>query len=423
MPDFEVSTPSQQAAALLPTARYRDAEHKSREAEHDDDDLPVEAPAPLREGLPAAYRMRHAPHYVEQLMGGAPMETVRQIALDHIDAAVADAIAADVSDLAASIGRVGLLQPLLVTETAGGRFQLLAGVKRLHAARSTGLGAAPCLVIHADDARAAELRSQAAVTGGVGTQVAVTVSSLRPHAAGTERDRESSPPAKPDASSDAGRPGQHPTETPFAAALDEITGTLEFVSALLPAASAARSGFQRAMIADIIRVETRRAAVLKALAFFLTDPAPLQPERFEWTAFIGDLRADTELEARLRGVEVEWLHTLAPREAVADRKVTMTAWTAILHAVLGVSQPGDRIAVSVATPRTRPAILFTVALHPDAHQGAEDDAHAFAGDPVDMMLRCAREAAERHGGQLTVTTTSRSLVIEFAAPQPLAQSE
>ncbi|MDQ3347288.1 MAG: hypothetical protein M3545_04905 [Acidobacteriota bacterium] len=76
MPDFEISVspPSQHAAALHTNPRYSEAEEDHRDAERTDDERPVEPPSPmpmLREGLPAAYRMRHAPHYVEQLMGEA----------------------------------------------------------------------------------------------------------------------------------------------------------------------------------------------------------------------------------------------------------------------------------------------------------------------------------------------------------------
>lgn len=48
----------------------------------------AEPPPPRgREGLPPAFRMRHGRHYVEQLMGEAPLRTVREIAVADIDAA------------------------------------------------------------------------------------------------------------------------------------------------------------------------------------------------------------------------------------------------------------------------------------------------------------------------------------------------
>jgi len=37
-----------------------------------------------REGLPPKFRMRHASHYVEQLMGDGPIQSVRQIPIDQV---------------------------------------------------------------------------------------------------------------------------------------------------------------------------------------------------------------------------------------------------------------------------------------------------------------------------------------------------
>ena len=37
-----------------------------------------------REGLPPKFRMRHGSHYVEQLMGDAPIQSVRQIPIDQV---------------------------------------------------------------------------------------------------------------------------------------------------------------------------------------------------------------------------------------------------------------------------------------------------------------------------------------------------
>jgi hypothetical protein len=199
---------------------------------------------------------------------------------------------------------------------------------------------------------------------------------------------------------------------------------MNFVSALMPAASAARSTFQQAVVADLTKVEKLRAAALTAAAAALTDSAPLDPEGFDWLPFTEALRADTETEARLRAVEVEWLHSLKLRPAIADKSSVITAWTGILHAVLGIAHAGDRIAVSLATPRVRPAIVFAVSLRtgsrfgPDECEGA--GAGPFAGGAGELLLRSARHSAQRQGGRLTITTVPDCLTIEFVAPQPLA---
>lgn len=60
-------------------------------------------------------------------------------------------------ELTESIREYGILEPLLVTEKSGGRFELIAGERRLRAAKAVGLRAVPVLVRHADDLEKLEL--------------------------------------------------------------------------------------------------------------------------------------------------------------------------------------------------------------------------------------------------------------------------
>ena len=108
-----------------------------------------------REGLPPKFRMRHASHYVEQLMGDGPIQSVRQIPIDQV---IGPDVPADVTDLAASIREVGLLQPLLVTSRESSGFELVAGRHRLSAARKAGLAAVPCLLMNAEGDTAVKLK-------------------------------------------------------------------------------------------------------------------------------------------------------------------------------------------------------------------------------------------------------------------------
>ena len=106
---------------------------------------------PSREGLPPGFRMRHDAHYVEQLAsrpGGPPL---RQIAVKDIDVP-RGADPEGLAPLTDSIAKVGILQPLLV-RSRGGRFELIAGARRLAAAVAAGLKTVPCLVHDADDRR------------------------------------------------------------------------------------------------------------------------------------------------------------------------------------------------------------------------------------------------------------------------------
>ena len=61
------------------------------------------------------------------------------------------------NDLADSIRRHGIIQPLTVRKLASGYYQIIAGERRWRAARMAGLSDVPVVVIEADDRKAAEL--------------------------------------------------------------------------------------------------------------------------------------------------------------------------------------------------------------------------------------------------------------------------
>ena len=63
---------------------------------------------------------------------------------------------AGLQELAASIAEYGIVQPLTVRRTPGG-YQLVAGERRMRAARMAGLSEVPAIVIEADDRKAMEL--------------------------------------------------------------------------------------------------------------------------------------------------------------------------------------------------------------------------------------------------------------------------
>jgi len=55
------------------------------------------------------------------------------------------------AELAESITQLGVLQPLLVRQLAGDRFELIAGERRLRAAARAGLESVPVMVVETDD--------------------------------------------------------------------------------------------------------------------------------------------------------------------------------------------------------------------------------------------------------------------------------
>jgi len=58
---------------------------------------------------------------------------------------------AGISELAASISELGILQPLLVRDLGGGAYELIAGERRLRAAHAAGLEQVPAIVVETDE--------------------------------------------------------------------------------------------------------------------------------------------------------------------------------------------------------------------------------------------------------------------------------
>lgn len=62
-----------------------------------------------------------------------------------------------ISELAASVSKLGIVQPLTLREIPGGRYQLIAGERRLRAAKIAGLTHVPAYIRTADDQAMLEL--------------------------------------------------------------------------------------------------------------------------------------------------------------------------------------------------------------------------------------------------------------------------
>ena len=62
-----------------------------------------------------------------------------------------------ITELSQSIAKHGILSPILVRETGAGGFELIAGERRLSAAKQAGLQTAPCMIDSAEDQLSLEL--------------------------------------------------------------------------------------------------------------------------------------------------------------------------------------------------------------------------------------------------------------------------
>ena len=113
---------------------------------------------PQRVGLPDSLRMRHEPHFVDQLSRPSGIPIGRLIALEDIDPNPKQPRRSmgDLSELIASVREKGVLEPILV-RPFGSRFQIIAGERRYRAAGEAGLAEIPCIVRETGDAETMEL--------------------------------------------------------------------------------------------------------------------------------------------------------------------------------------------------------------------------------------------------------------------------
>jgi hypothetical protein len=347
-----------------------------------------------REGLPPKFRMRHASHYVEQLMGDGPIQSVRQIPIDQV---IGPDVTADVTDLAASIREVGLLQPLLVTSRESSGFELVAGRHRLSAARKAGLAAVPCLLMNAEGDTAVKLKEH------------------------TERrslveERPESPPVSVEAAA---------TAEVLRTAFSEISSSMRFIDSLAPIARANDSGFRATMIVNAISVEAHRATTLAAAASLLTRREPPRLEPVDCASLLQSIRSEVKVEGRLKGVTIDWAESVALARTVADGEALSTGWSALLHAILALAEEGDRIDVTLDAPRVRPALILNVKIRTEAPALNVErlfDA-SWSGHPAGrcgaIMLAAALQSARLHGGRLSAAIVDGGLSLTFVAPQPL----
>jgi len=105
-----------------------------------------------KRGLPTTLKMRHDAHYVDSLSvpGGAPIG--RMVPIEQIDPNPDQPRQAmgDLSELIASIGEKGIIEPLIVRQR-GSRYQIIAGERRYQASVRVGLRELPVVIREVDD--------------------------------------------------------------------------------------------------------------------------------------------------------------------------------------------------------------------------------------------------------------------------------
>ena len=111
-----------------------------------------------KRGLPQTMAMRHDEHYVEALAASAGTPVGRLVPIEQIDPNPNQPrqVMGDLSELIASIGEKGVIEPLIVRRR-GDRFQIVAGERRYQASVQAGLRELPVVIRDVDDAEVIEL--------------------------------------------------------------------------------------------------------------------------------------------------------------------------------------------------------------------------------------------------------------------------
>jgi signal transduction histidine kinase len=349
-----------------------------------------ETPRPFqRDGLPAGFRMRHDAHYVDQLTGRAGAPQVRLIPLGDIDASKT-VDAGETGLLARSIARHGVLQPLLVRPRAG-RFELIAGARRLAAAAAAGLSEVPCVVHHADEQRARMLAE---------------AESLR------HIDPIELPPPSPADNS--------------ATWLAELWQSCSAIGSCLHLLGERDAALRDRVALDLVRTEVHRATRLVRCLSALTADVPLAVVHVSLVAALDQALDGFAAERRLAGVSIGVERGEGPFEVRADPDWLAAALSAAVGGMLAFVQTARTPALVVRVGRSS-ARAVTLDI---TQQAVSVPAWAIGrffdpawtdrpgGYQAGVELAAARKLAEHHGGSAEVVTADHGgcrLALHFPA--------
>lgn len=112
-----------------------------------------------RKGLPERAKMRHDAHFVEELARRSVTHIGSMIPLELIDPNPEQPRTqlGNLEELTASVREKGVLEPILVREKDGGRYEIISGERRYRAASAAGLDEIPALELDADDREVLEI--------------------------------------------------------------------------------------------------------------------------------------------------------------------------------------------------------------------------------------------------------------------------
>ncbi len=334
--------------------------------------------------------MRHDAHYVDQLTSRTIGPQVRLIPIGDIDVAK-PGDARDLAALVKSIQKFGVLQPLLVRPRAG-RFELIAGARRLAAAASAALTEVPCMVHQVDDLRARALAEAENLRGAEDLQ----------------------PPAVPLAIAPVTAP---PTPSQPTAGLQELGQSFGAIGSCLHLLAERDTALRDRVALDLVRTEVHRAGrLVQGLRLLAQDPALSETGVSLVSAF--DQVAEGFLpERRLSGVSM----TIEPADGAhrvhADPEWLAAGLSGALGGMLALVQTARSasLTVKISSSASGSSVVLQI-----EQSGVTVPAWAIGrffdtewtdrpgGFQAAVELAAARRVAELHHGGLEIVAGDRS---------------
>jgi hypothetical protein len=337
------------------------------------DHIPVDAVEIVteREGLPRNYRMRADRHYVDQLAAPSVGQPVRMVPISDIDyqAPTPDS---DLRPLIESIRAHGIVHPLLLRRVDS-RYQVVAGRKRLVAARKLRLATVPGLVHDLTEAEAAALEAADNLT--------------------------------------IQRSVRHESAASHFGALQRLIG--EHLSAVLDCADMPgvhAGGLQRAT-SNLMKAHAWRAARLSGALEAIANATPRPARDRTLAAIIDDVVAGFAAEARLSGVVLR----AESRDGLSTSGINdgqlMEALAGAVIAVLPLVERAARPTVVIQSSSPGPGCIALDVIQADAPVASHLARHFFdsdlaadrpGGHEAAVGAMAAKSVAERYGGRATL---------------------
>jgi hypothetical protein len=346
-------------------------------------------PAFVREGLPAGFRMRHDAHYVDQLTSRTPAPQVRFIPIGDIDAAK-PGDARDLAPLVRSIQKFGVLQPVLVRPRAG-RFELIAGARRLAAAATAALTEVPCMVHQVDDLKARALAEAENIGAAVDPRAPAAPVAIAPV-----------PPA--------------PTPSHATAGLQELSQSFGAIGSCLHLLAERDTALRDRVALDLVRTEVHRASrLVQGLRLLAQDPT-LSETGVSLVTALDQVAEGFVPERRLSGVSL----TIEPADGAhrvhADPEWLAMGLSCALGGMLAFVQTARSasLTVKISSSSSGSSVMLQI-----AQSGVTVPAWAIGrffdtewterpgGFQAAVELAAARRVAELHHGGLELVTGDR----------------